>query len=180
MNLTSPGMRDGTILWLIPAQTKAFNFWLILTRYAVSHSVKNLRPPGMRIHMNLTSLGMCKGEVSSWIIHTGAYQEILNSYEKVNSLESAMNLTFLSMGLVCRNAFIVRPCSEIVGVKGWGWAYPLMASVEWYAIIKEKRTLFVTLSLVILVFTWENLGKLVTSPTYSTSCIKPCMRRSWG
>ena len=43
---------------------------------------------------------------------------MLNSYEKVNSLESAMNLTFLSMGLVCRNAFIVRPCSEIVGVKG--------------------------------------------------------------
>ena len=72
----------------------------------------------MRIHMNLTSSGMRKGEVSSRIIHTGAYQEMLNSYEKVNSLESAMNLTFLSMGLVCRNAFIVRPCSEIVGVKG--------------------------------------------------------------
>ena len=41
---------------------------------------------------------------------------MLNSYE--NSLESAMKLTFLSMGLVCRNAFVVRSCSEIVGVKG--------------------------------------------------------------
>ena len=51
-------------------------------------------------------------------MHTGAYQEMLNSYEKVNYLESATNLTFLSIGLVCRNAFIVRPCSEIVGVKG--------------------------------------------------------------
>ena len=43
---------------------------------------------------------------------------MLNSYEKVNSLEFAMNLTFLSMGLVCRNVFIVKPCGEIVGVKG--------------------------------------------------------------
>ena len=68
--------------------------------------------------MNLSSSGMRKGEVSSRIIHTGAYQEMLNSYQKLNFLESAMNLTFLSMGLVCRNAFIVRPCSEIVGVKG--------------------------------------------------------------
>ena len=33
-------------------------------------------------------------------------------------LESGMNLTFLGMLLVWRNAFIVRPCSEIVGVKG--------------------------------------------------------------
>ena len=72
----------------------------------------------MRIHMNLTSSGVRKGEVSSRIIHAGAHQEILNSYEKVNFLESAMNLTFLSMGLVCRNVFIVRLCSEIVGVKG--------------------------------------------------------------
>ena len=58
---------------------------------------------------------------------------MLNSYEKVKSLESAMNLTFLSMGLVCRNAFIVSPCSEIVGVKRSvqrGWAYPIMALVK--------------------------------------------------
>ena len=32
----------------------------------------------------------------------------------------------------------------------------------------------------IQVFKWEILGKFVTSPSYSTSCINPCMRRSWG
>ena len=50
----------------------------LISRGMRFHTLVSLSPPGMRIRMNLTSPGMREGEVT-----IGAYQEMLNSYEKV-------------------------------------------------------------------------------------------------